>query len=68
MFIVQGEGRGHLTQAISLAAMLQRHGHEVAETLVGKSQAREVPDFWAVVAGRAGCLVPSSRVVLAGAR
>ncbi|KKY61766.1 glycosyltransferase family protein [Tannerella forsythia] len=46
MFIVQGEGRGHLTQAISLAAMLQRHGHEVAETLVGKSQAREVPDFF----------------------
>ncbi len=46
MFIVQGEGRGHLTQAISLAAMLRRHGHEVAETLVGKSHSREVPDFF----------------------
>ena len=26
--------------------MLQRHGYEVAETLVGKSQVREVPDFF----------------------
>lgn len=36
LFIVQGEGRGHLTQAISLSQMLRRHGHEVVEVLVGK--------------------------------
>jgi uncharacterized protein (TIGR00661 family) len=46
LFIVQGEGRGHLTQAISLLEMLRRHGHEVVEALVGKSNSREVPDFF----------------------
>jgi uncharacterized protein (TIGR00661 family) len=46
LFIVQGEGRGHLTQAISLSEMLRRHGHEVVEALVGKSNSRDVPDFF----------------------
>lgn len=46
MFIVQGEGRGHLTQAISLAAILRRNGHEIVEVLVGKSRSREVPEFF----------------------
>ncbi|MDR2119674.1 MAG: hypothetical protein LBP64_02190 [Tannerella sp.] len=46
MFVVQGEGRGHLTQAISLAEILRRHGHEVVATLVGKSFSREVPTFF----------------------
>jgi uncharacterized protein (TIGR00661 family) len=46
LFIVQGEGRGHLTQAISLADILRRHGHEVVETLVGKSHSRELPEFF----------------------
>ncbi len=51
MFIVQGEGRGHLTQAVSLADMLRRHGHEVVEVLVGKSHLREVPDFFKAKVG-----------------
>ena len=46
MFIVQGEGRGHLTQALSLADMLRRHGHTIVEVLVGKSHGREVPTFF----------------------
>lgn len=46
LFIVQGEGRGHLTQAISLCEMLQRHGHEVVDVLVGKSTSRDVPAFF----------------------
>ena len=46
LFIVQGEGRGHLTQALSLADMLRRHGHEVVEVLIGKSHGREVPSFF----------------------
>ena len=37
LFVVQGEGPGHMTQAIVLSRMLQKHGHEVAEILVGKS-------------------------------
>lgn len=46
LFIVQGEGRGHLTQAISLAQILRRNGHEVVEVLVGKCSNRELPQFF----------------------
>lgn len=31
MFIVQGEGRGHLTQALTLEERLRAEGHEVVE-------------------------------------
>ena len=33
LFIVQGEGRGHLTQAITLEEILRRNGHEVPENM-----------------------------------
>lgn len=46
LFIVQGEGRGHLTQAISLEKMLERNGHEVVGILVGKSRSRKLPEFF----------------------
>lgn len=46
LFIVQGEGRGHLTQAITLEEMLLRNGHEVVEVLVGKSSTRTLPGFF----------------------
>ena len=46
LFIVQGEGRGHMTQAISLERMLLERGHEVVEIMVGKSPSRKVPDFF----------------------
>lgn len=46
LFIVQGEGRGHLTQAISLEKMLRANGHEVVEILVGKSNSRSLPAFF----------------------
>ena len=46
LFIVQGEGRGHLTQAITLEKMLIRHGHQVVGILVGKSKSRHLPDFF----------------------
>ena len=46
MFIVQGEGRGHLTQAIALAQLLRRHGHEVVEVMVGKNPNRTLPAFF----------------------
>ncbi len=47
VFIVQGEGRGHLTQAISMERLLRGNGHEVAAVLVGKSPARRLPSFFA---------------------
>lgn len=46
LFIVQGEGRGHLTQAISLSQILRKNGHEIVEVLVGKKSEGEVPEFF----------------------
>ncbi len=46
VFIVQGEGRGHLTQAISMERLLRDNGHEVSAVLVGKSPARKLPSFF----------------------
>lgn len=42
-FIIQGEGRGHQTQAISLAEMLISNGHEVAVALVGTINPSKFP-------------------------
>lgn len=46
LFIVQGEGRGHLTQALALKALLTSQGHKVSHVLVGKSPQRSIPDFF----------------------
>jgi uncharacterized protein (TIGR00661 family) len=46
LFVVQGEGRGHMTQAIALQNMLEANGHEVCGVLVGKSARREIPAFF----------------------
>jgi uncharacterized protein (TIGR00661 family) len=46
LFIVQGEGRGHLTQAITLRNMLTKNGHQLVSVLVGKSNRRELPPFF----------------------
>ncbi len=46
LFIVQGEGRGHLTQAISLSQLLRGNGHEVVDVLVGRCSNRELPSFF----------------------
>jgi len=46
LFVVQGEGRGHLTQSIALREMLTKNGHEVVAVLVGKSNRRELPSFF----------------------
>jgi uncharacterized protein (TIGR00661 family) len=42
-FIIQGEGRGHQTQAIAMAEMLTRNGHEVAVALVGTTNPNQIP-------------------------
>lgn len=46
LFSVLGEGRGHYTQALSLCAMLRKHGHEVVGAIVGTSDNRQVPPFF----------------------
>lgn len=46
IFIVQGEGRGHMTQAISLFQILTENGHDISHVIVGKSMRRELPSFF----------------------
>lgn len=46
LFVIQGEGRGHLTQALSLSQKLKAEGHQVVGVLVGKSPARHLPAFF----------------------
>lgn len=45
LFVVQGEGRGHFTQAIAVAEALTEAGHEITAVLVGSGTNREIPDF-----------------------
>jgi len=45
-FVVQGEGRGHMTQALALAAFLRDAGHEVARVWIGRSRYRTIPDYF----------------------
>ncbi len=46
LFLVQGEGRGHMTQAITLSKILTLGGHEVVHTFIGKSKRRKIPDYF----------------------
>lgn len=46
LFLVQGEGRGHMTQALSFAEMLAANGHELVAVGIGKSERRQIPDFF----------------------
>lgn len=46
IFLVQGEGRGHMTQAIALNEMLIEAGHEVSAVFIGKSKRREIPAYF----------------------
>lgn len=45
IFYVQGEGRGHLTQAIAIAEKLKAMGHDVITVGVGKPSKREIPTY-----------------------
>jgi uncharacterized protein (TIGR00661 family) len=46
LFVVQGEGRGHLTQAISLFEILTSVGHQVVSVMVGMDNERNLPIFF----------------------
>jgi len=46
MLAVQGEGRGHMTQAIAVQEMLRKINMEVCCVIVGSSSRREIPDFF----------------------
>ena len=46
VFAVQGEGRGHLTQALTLSKSFQEDGHTVCCVILGRDPHKEVPDFF----------------------
>lgn len=43
MFIIQGEGMGHTTQAIRLHEIIAKQGHELASVCFGTSSQRTIP-------------------------
>ncbi|MGH7970629.1 MAG: glycosyltransferase family protein [Limisphaerales bacterium] len=46
LLTVQGDGRGHMTQAIASSQALERHGHEVVGVTIGTNSSRSIPDFF----------------------
>ena len=54
LFVVQGEGRGHFTQALSLKSLLEKNGHEVVGVMVGGSAKRVLPSFFTEKIGKIG--------------
>ena len=46
LFVVQGEGRGHLTQAISMAQLLQDARHQIVGGWANVAGGRPVPAFF----------------------
>ena len=43
---VQGEGRGHVTQALTMYDLLIEQGHTVCAVILGSSGKRDVPEFF----------------------
>lgn len=46
LLAVQGEGRGHVTQAMTLYDLLIENGHEVCGVILGSSGQRDIPTFF----------------------
>lgn len=46
LFIVQGEGRGHMAQAIALKQLIDNSQLELVGVMVGKSPMRIIPEFF----------------------
>ncbi len=57
LFFIQGEGRGHQTQALALHGILTRAGHEVVAAIVGTTAGRGIPGLL-----REGLPVPMTEV------
>ena len=45
LFVIQGEGRGHMTQAIAMKRILEQNGFAVSAAMIGSSSQREIPGF-----------------------
>ena len=46
LLAVQGEGRGHMTQALAFRQWCRRNGHQVVRVLAGRNPSRSWPDFF----------------------
>lgn len=46
IFTVQGEGKGHLSQAIALKQILENHGHSIVGITLGMSKKRSIPTYF----------------------
>lgn len=46
LFFVQGEGRGHLTQALALKEKLEARQHSVVAIIIGFSHKKPIPTFF----------------------
>lgn len=46
LFVVNGEGRGHLSQALALGELLLEAGHRVVGVMVGEHTHGSIPDFF----------------------
>src|SRR5262245_23272088 len=47
LFTIQGDGRGHLTQALAVQQILLDAGHSIPAILVGRQPDQEMPAFYA---------------------
>lgn len=61
LFIVQGEGRGHLTQALALASILHRSGHSVCKAVVSQGGDLALPGYFEECLEAPVIQVPSGR-------
>lgn len=46
LFFVQSEGRGHLTQALTVAKEIRSLGHELVGVVMNQNPIRKIPDFF----------------------
>jgi uncharacterized protein (TIGR00661 family) len=46
LFVVQGEGRGHMTQALALRQLIEKNDYKVCGVIVGTSERRNIPSFF----------------------
>jgi len=46
LFIVQGEGRGHMTQAQVMKGILEKQGHSIDAVILGSSNRRKIPAYF----------------------
>lgn len=46
VFVVQGEGRGHLSQALAMQRLIKSFGLELVAVFVGRSSVRQLPDYF----------------------